>query len=90
MTIIESLSLATPVIGSDLGGIPELISNNYTGLIFKHNDKEDLKEKISYLWNNGDIISKMSKNAINSSNNTIENYTEKLLKIYEECIKHNG
>lgn len=90
MTIIESLSLATPVIGSNLGGIPELINDNYTGLIFKHDDKEDLKQKISYLWNNDDIISKMSKNAINSSNNTIENYTEKLLKIYEECIKHNG
>ena len=90
MTIIESLSLATPVIGSDLGGIPELISNNYTGLIFKHNDKEDLKKKISYLWENDEIISKMSKNAINSSDNTIEKYTEKLLKIYGECVKHNG
>ena len=44
MTIIESLSLATPVIGSDLGGIPELISNNYTGLIFKHYEKEELKK----------------------------------------------
>ena len=89
MTIIESLSLATPVIGSDLGGIPELISNNYTGLIFKHNDKEDLKKKISYLWENDEMISKMSKNAINSSDNTIEKYTEKLLKIYGECVKHN-
>ena len=90
MTIIESLSLATPVIGSDLGGIPELISDNFTGLIFKHNDKEDLKEKISYLWNNDEVTSKMSKNSVNSSNNTIENYTEKLLKIYGECIKQNG
>lgn len=90
MTIIESLSLATPVIGSDLGGIPELISDNITGLIFKHNDKADLKEKISYLWDNDEITNKMSENAINSSNNTIENYTEKLLKIYEECVKNNG
>ena len=35
------------------------------------------------------MISKMSKNAINSSDNTIEKYTEKLLKIYGECVKHN-
>ena len=90
MTVIESLSLATPVIGSDLGGIPELISDNFTGLIFKHNDKEDLKAKISYLYNNDEITSRMSKNAVNSSNNTIENYTEKLLKIYGECVKQNG
>ena len=34
MTIIESYMIGTPVIGSDLGGIPELIPQNVTGYTF--------------------------------------------------------
>ena len=34
MTIIESYMIGTPVIGSDLGGIPELIIENKTGYTF--------------------------------------------------------
>ena len=34
MTIIESYMVGTPVIGSDLGGIPELIPQDVTGYTF--------------------------------------------------------
>lgn len=46
LSIIESLSLGTPVIGSNIGGIPELIQNNKTGFTFTMGDSTDLAETI--------------------------------------------
>ncbi|WP_022671147.1 glycosyltransferase family 4 protein [Hippea alviniae] len=43
--IFESLFYGKPVIGSKIGGIPEMINEN-NGYIFKYNNKEDLYEKM--------------------------------------------
>lgn len=43
-TAIEALQLGRPIIGSDLGGIPELIEEN--GYIFHQGDVKDLKRVI--------------------------------------------
>ena len=89
MSIIESLSMGTPVIGSDIGGTPELIENNKTGLIFKAGNKEDLKKAIISLYQSSESTLKMRKNCIDSSNNTIEVYTDKLIALYEKQIKQS-
>lgn len=46
MTIVESYSYGTPVIGANIGGIPEIISDGETGYIFTSRDKDDLIDKI--------------------------------------------
>ncbi|MDE6469444.1 MAG: glycosyltransferase family 4 protein [Eubacterium sp.] len=89
MSIIESLSMGTPVIGSDIGGTPELIENNKTGLIFEAGNKSDLKRAIISLYKNSENTLKMRKNCIDSSNNTIEVYTDKLIALYEKQINQN-
>ena len=47
-TIIEGMSFGKPVIGSDLGGIKELVKDKWNGLLFKHGDEKDLSKKIDY------------------------------------------
>lgn len=42
--IIEAMSVGVPVIGSNTSSIPEVISDS--GILFKNNDKNDLKNKI--------------------------------------------
>lgn len=86
MSIIESLSLGTPVIGSNIGGTPELIVPNETGLIFESGNKEDLKQAIQSLYNNPDVAASMSEKCIKLSNNTIECYTQKLLALYRNQV----
>lgn len=90
MSILESLSLGTPVIGSDLGGIPELIAEGVTGEIFKAGNKKDLREKIANLYGNKALLAEMSANCIRLSNNTLESYTENLIKIYSNLRSKNG
>lgn len=47
LSMIESLCLGTPVLGAAIGGIPELIEEGKTGLLFQASNADDLKEKIS-------------------------------------------
>ena len=47
LSIIESYAVGTPVIGAEIGGIPEIIEDGVTGFIFKAGDKETLADKIS-------------------------------------------
>jgi glycosyltransferase involved in cell wall biosynthesis len=41
----------------------EIIVNNKNGLLFKKNNSEDLRKKITYLKENENISKKISKNA---------------------------
>lgn len=50
--IIEALALGAPVITTRVGGNPELILDNETGLLVKYNDCEDLKQSILALEEN--------------------------------------
>jgi len=42
LTILEAMALKTPVIASDVDGIPELIQHEQTGLLFSHEQPEKL------------------------------------------------
>jgi len=46
LTIIEAYSAGKPVIGSDIGGIPELIREGETGYLFRMGDSSELEAKI--------------------------------------------
>ena len=48
MTIIESYSLQTPVIGANLGGIPEIVKSEETGYLFEYNNITALRQIISH------------------------------------------
>lgn len=82
-SIMESNLNGTPVIGSDIGGIPELIENGETGLLFQNRSIEDLINKIEILWNDDSLYDKLSENCKKIQYDTINLYCEKLLNIYQ-------
>ena len=49
---MESQMYGTPVIGADIGGIPELIDNGKTGVLFESGNVDSLVKTIKELWNN--------------------------------------
>lgn len=63
IAIIEAFALRKTVIASNVGGIPELINDFDTGLLFKSTDSKLLAEKIFYTYNNRDVVSKIGGNA---------------------------
>lgn len=86
-TVMESQALNTPVIGADIGGIPELIEDGVTGLLFESGNAHELTEKIEYLHSKLDLCRSMSENCAALSYDTISGYTDKMIKLYEEIMK---
>jgi glycosyltransferase involved in cell wall biosynthesis len=81
ISVIEAGSLGTPVLGADIGGIPELISEE-TGKVFKSRNIDDLKEKIKAMYAtcfDYSAIAEASQKRYNA-----EIYYEKIMKIYAE------
>lgn len=64
-SVIESLLFYKPVIGSDMGGIPELILNGETGYIHKAGDSDQLRNYMLELWNNPSLAKQMGEKARN-------------------------
>lgn len=83
-SVMESQLYGTPVIGANIGGIPELIEDGKTGELFKSGDKEELKLKIKKIWGNKELNKKYCDNCKNIKFDTVEQYTKKLMKIYNE------
>lgn len=82
-SVMESQMYGTPVLGADIGGIPELIQVGKTGELFESGNATDLKAKIQKLWDDKDLCDEYSKNCENIEFDTIEEYGQKLLKLYE-------
>jgi len=81
LTVIESQSLGTPVLGARIGGIPELIEENVSGKTFISGDVEDLKAKIEEMFTMSFDYASIAKQA--QARYNAEAYYEKLMGIYQ-------
>lgn len=86
-TVMESQTMRTPVIGARIGGIPELIEDGVTGLLFESGNAAELTKKIEYLYTNKEICAEMSRNCEKISYDTISGYADKMIDLYKDLIK---
>ncbi len=52
LVLIEAMSVGTPVIGSNRGGVPEIIEDKQTGLLFESCDSQSLFDALETLYLN--------------------------------------
>lgn len=84
MTIIEAFASGKPVIGTKLGGIPEMVEQDKTGFLFEPKNDLELAEKVKELSLNPDKVVEMGKQArkkAESIYNSAYHY-ENLMEIY--------
>jgi len=62
LVIQEAFATKTPVIASNIGGIPELIDDRVNGLLFKAGDSDALYTIIELIKNNTSILDELRKN----------------------------
>ncbi len=84
-SVLESQDKGTPVVGSKIGGIPELIEDNITGRLFDAKDADGLRKIIVELWNNPETVKKYRERCLQVKRDGIKEYSEKLLRVYEGC-----
>lgn len=90
MTIIESYSLGKPVIGSKIGGIPEIIKEDETGFLFEMKNIEQLRKTIMKANEVSEKFYKtMSQNSIKFAKDNFSSdlYYKKLMEVYNSIIK---
>ncbi len=90
MTVLESYSLGKPVIGSNIGGIPEIIISEKTGYLFEPKNVNQLSNLIQI----ADQIDEESYDqlSINSINFALDNFSKdkyynKIMSIYNSMVK---
>ena len=63
MSILEAMGVGLPVIGTHVGGIPEMIENNKNGALFEAKNTEELVNALEKLVNNLKLRIELGKNA---------------------------
>ncbi len=80
MAIMLAFGFGIPVIGSRIGGVPELIEENITGWLFEPGNEQELGKLVSICK---DKVKGMRDNCLNrAKEHTIEKYLKKLEEIY--------
>lgn len=90
MTIIESYSVGTPVIGAKIGGIPEIVVDGRTGFQFESGDVASLERGISKTMGLTEAeYTDMSSNALAFARDNFgkESYYPRLASFYESLLK---
>lgn len=81
-SVMESQVYGTPVLGANVGGVPELVQDGTTGELFESGNGEELKRKIRKLWDDRELCEKYGENCKAVRFDTADEYCEKLLKAY--------
>lgn len=86
-SVMESQMFGTPVIGANIGGIPELIQVGKTGFLFESGDANSLLEGINLLWNDKNLQEQLHNNCRSLNFDTLDSYCKKLLLLYQGEVK---
>jgi len=85
LVIYESFMNGTPVIGSKIGGIPELIDEGVNGFLFEPGNSKQLHDILLYLIENPEELQKLEIGAFQSSQKYDMNlHIKSLEKLYKE------
>lgn len=88
MVILEASAAGVPTVGSCVGGVPDLISDGETGLLFDPHDREEMANTIHYLLAHPEEARTMGKRAQNISRTHFSpgHIAAEHLKIYREAF----
>ena len=82
--ILEAMAVGTPVISTNVSGIPELIENNVNGLLIPAGDKNSLRKAILKLINDRELRELFAKESLNK----VHSFSiERMIKDYETLFR---
>jgi glycosyltransferase involved in cell wall biosynthesis len=92
LVVLEAMASARPVIGSRIGGIPELILENETGLLFEPGDTNELSEQIVQLLLNPERAERMGgfgRKRVEKEFSA-QKHIERILDLYYSLLKNGS
>jgi glycosyltransferase involved in cell wall biosynthesis len=88
VSLIEAMFNGLPIIGANIKGINNIITQKKNGLLFEKGNINDLKNKIRDLVNNIDLASKLGKSVKNdySRGYKFENVVSDHLSLFKKVV----
>jgi len=89
LTLIEAYSWGKPVIASNIGGMPEVVDNNITGIVVEPENIGQLADAMDLLYNNNQLVINMGikgRKKVETIYNPEMHYS-KLIKLYNLVIQ---
>jgi glycosyltransferase involved in cell wall biosynthesis len=93
LSVIEAFAHGVPAIGADVGGIPELVEDGETGIVFKSSNKQSLAEALRRAaCLPADEVDAMGRNAwtLVADRCNPDGYYRELLHAYQMAIEARG
>ena len=89
LIILEVMAMKKIVISTYVGGIPELIVNNYNGILLEERTPQLLLHSMEYVYENKNEVNKIIENAYRNltRNYSIKDYINNLQIIYKGLLK---
>jgi len=87
-TVLEAMACGIPVVGFNIGGIPEQVTED-CGILLNPKDSEVLGRALEKLLNDDELRKKFSENCRKRvlQNYTIEKFTDNYIKIYNKALR---
>lgn len=90
MVLPEAMSKKLPIIAPDMAGYPEIVKNEFNGLLFKPNNVSSLMLQIERLWTNDKLCIEFGLNGFKKlkENYSQDKYFDQLIGCYQD-LKEN-
>ncbi|MCX7998420.1 MAG: glycosyltransferase family 4 protein, partial [Leptospiraceae bacterium] len=80
---LESLASGTPIVASNIGGLPEIVKDGYNGKLFEPGNSKELRDVLEKLVSNEEELKRFQNEALESARYfQIKNHVDKLEKFY--------
>ncbi len=87
ISILEAMAMGKPVIASRTGGIPDIIEDGKSGLLFQTEDHESLARMIAHLLDNSEELKRIGSSARRRAEDFSWNrIAREVIKLYEQSL----
>jgi glycosyltransferase involved in cell wall biosynthesis len=92
MTVLEARSQRTPVVCSDRGGLPELVTDGVDGLLFPAGDANALAQRLDNVAGQPELAKELAERGLERlrSDHSKQRYYEGLLEAYTDANRGHG
>ncbi|KCV72782.1 hypothetical protein H696_00361 [Fonticula alba] len=89
--VLESMASGVPVVGCNAGGIPHMLSNEKTGLLFEPGDLDGMCEAVGRIIYDRELRERFKQAGLEyTSNKSWRHASEYVVALYEKCIRRHG
>jgi glycosyltransferase involved in cell wall biosynthesis len=91
LVLIEAMQSGVAVIGSNAGGVPEIINDNVSGLLFESGNTHALADKIELLYDDSEFRNRLALNGVKTVSEMFseQQHRKALKKIFIDVVNEN-